>query len=166
MSDIEAINQQLEDAQAHADDSTQYLSFTIDKEEFAVDITTVREVKGWTQTTRLPNKPEYLRGVLNLRGTIIPIFDLRARFGRGRTEANVKHVIIVLAIEGRTMGILVDAVADILNIRSEDIKPSPSREYDGHHAFISGLVALPERMVSMLDVHSVVNMPDSQDTAA
>src|ERR1700742_198571 len=77
----------------------QFLTFTIEDEEFGVDIMTVREIKGWTETTRLPNAPEFMRGVMNLRGLIIPIFDLRMRFHRGRTEATAKHVVIILAVK-------------------------------------------------------------------
>src|SRR6201994_2991488 len=80
-------------------DACQFLTFTVGDEEYGVDIMTVREIKGWTETTRLPNTPEYMRGVMNLRGLIIPIFDLRARFTRQLTQANASHVVIILAVE-------------------------------------------------------------------
>jgi len=99
----------------------QFLTFTVNAEEYGVDIMTVREIKGWTEITHLPNSPEYMRGVMNLRGLIIPIFDLRARFKRELTEASVKHVVIILAVRERNIGILVDTVSDILTVNEGDI---------------------------------------------
>src|ERR1700761_7430964 len=84
--------------------SQQFLTFTGDGEEYGVDIMTVREIKGWTETTRLPNSPAFMRGVMNLRGLIIPIFDLRARFVGALTEANSSHVVIILAVAERNIG--------------------------------------------------------------
>src|SRR3954471_20136663 len=90
----------------------QFLTFTVMNEVFGVDIMTVREIKGWTETTRLPNAPEFMRGVMNLRGLIIPIFDLRTQFHRGLTDATAKHVVIILAVGERNIGVLVDTVSD------------------------------------------------------
>ena len=134
----------------------QFLTFTVEKEEYGVDIMTVREIKGWTETTRLPNAPEFMRGVMNLRGLIIPIFDLRTRFHRGLTEATPKHVVIILAVGARNIGILVDTVSDILNVGSDQIKPAPSMDTRADMqvdaAFISGLISLDDRMVVLLNV--------------
>lgn len=138
-------------------DTVQFLTFTIGKEEYGVDIMMVREVKGWAETTRLPNMPEYLRGVLNLRGIIIPIFDLRARFGGGLTQANEKHVVIILAVGTRTLGILVDAVSDILTVGNDDIKPSPETQTTIADKFVSGLIAVEGRMVVLLDISSLLS---------
>src|ERR1700759_397963 len=98
------------DKNAESGDSLQFLTFSVNGEEYGVDIMTVREIKGWTETTRLPNTPACMRGVMNLRGLIIPIFDLRARFTETLTEANANHVVIILAVDERNIGILVDAV--------------------------------------------------------
>lgn len=133
-------------------DSLQFLTFTIGKEEYGVDIMKVREVKGWSATTRLPNTPEYMRGVLNLRGIVIPIFDLRARFGGGITEATEKNVIIILAVGERIAGILVDAVSDIITVQSGDIKPAPRTDNVLEDAFVSGLIALDQKMVALLEM--------------
>lgn len=138
---------------ALASSTVQFLTFTIGKEEYGVDIMMVREVKGWADTTRLPNTPEYVRGVLNLRGIIIPIFDLRARFGGGLTNANEKNVVIILAVGARTIGILVDTVSDIITVPHSDIKASPDAgmtELDDK--FVSGLIAVEGRMVVLLDI--------------
>jgi len=139
-------------------DTVQFLTFTIGKEEYGVDIMMVREVKGWAETTRLPNTPEYIRGVLNLRGIIIPIFDLRARFGGGLTQATEKNVVIILAVGERTIGILVDTVSDILTVASEDIKTSPDTDAtDIDDKFVNGLIAVEERMVVLLDISILLN---------
>lgn len=130
----------------------QFLTFTVESEEYGVDIMTVREIKGWTETTRLPNSPEFMRGVMNLRGLIIPIFDLRARFKRGVTEATAKHVVIILAVGNRNIGILVDTVSDILNTSSDQIKPAPAADTQVAAEFISGLISLDNRMVVLLNV--------------
>ncbi len=135
----------------------QYLTFTVMGEEYGVDIMTVREIKGWTESTRLPNAPECQRGVMNLRGTIIPIFDLRARFGHGLTEADAKHVVIILAVGSRIIGVLVDAVSDILTVSSDDVKPAPAMQSGEQGDYISGLISLEERMVVLLDIEPLFN---------
>ncbi len=130
----------------------QFLTFTVGNEEYGVDIMTVREIKGWTETTRLPNSQEFMRGVMNLRGLIIPIFDLRARFHMGITDATAKHVVIILAIGERNIGILVDTVSDILDASAEQIKTAPEGDTQIDSDYISGLISLEERMVVLLDV--------------
>lgn len=130
----------------------QFLTFTVESEEYGVDIMTVREIKGWTETTRLPNSPEFMRGVMNLRGLIIPIFDLRTRFRRGLTEVTPKHVVIILAVGERNIGILVDTVSDILDASADQIKPAPTADAQIDAAFISGLISLENRMVVLLNV--------------
>lgn len=136
---------------AQKDNVQQFLTFTVGREEYGVDIMTVREIKGWTETTRLPNAPEFMRGVMNLRGLIIPIFDLRTRFNLGPTEATPKHVVIILAVGERTIGILVDTVSDILDANANQIKPAPT-DSQADAAFISGLISLENRMVVLLSV--------------
>jgi purine-binding chemotaxis protein CheW len=129
----------------------QFLTFTIGREEYGVDIMKVREIKAWSDTTRLPNAPDYMRGVMNLRGLIIPIFDLRCRFGMGLTEANEKNVVIILAVGTRTIGILVDTVSDILTAHAGEIKPAPKMD-TVNDEYLNGLISLEERMVALLDV--------------
>lgn len=140
----------------HADDSVslQFLTFSVGSETYGVDIMTVREIKGWEEVTRLPNSPVHMRGVMNLRGLIIPIFDLRARFGLGQTDANEKNVVIILAIAGRIVGILVDAVSDILTTNSSEIKPPPNMETVDAE-FLNGLISVEERMVVLLNVEKL-----------
>ncbi len=135
-----------------ANNSQQFLSFTIGSEEYGVDIMTVREIKGWQEITRLPNTPDFMRGVMNLRGLIIPIFDLRMRFHHELTSASAKHVVIIMAMGERNIGVLVDTVSDILDVASEQIKPAPNADSDAKAAYINGLISLENRMVVTLNV--------------
>lgn len=131
----------------------QYVTFTVGEEEYGIDILAVREIRGWSTESRLPNQPDYVRGVVNLRGIIIPIFDLRARFGGGITVVGKRHVVVVVQVGGRTRGILVDAISDILSIVPDQIKAPPaitSGMIDAH--YLSGLYTIENRMVTLLDV--------------
>lgn len=134
----------------------QFLTFTIGTEEYGIDIMTVREIKGWTETTRLPNTPDYMRGVMNLRGLIVPIFDLRARFTGVLTETTPKHVTIVLAAGARTVSILADTVSDILTVANGEIKPSPEVDTSIDQRYVSGLIAVESRMVVVLDIEKLL----------
>lgn len=131
----------------------QYVSFTVGTEEYGVNILAVREIRGWTPESRLPNLPDYVRGVINLRGIIIPIFDLRARFGGGKTEVTKRHVVVVIQVGERTRGILVDAISDILAIGPDAIKPPPDVDSGLIDAeYLSGLYTAENRMVTLLNV--------------
>lgn len=136
--------------------SQQFLTFTIGEEEYGIDIMTVREIKGWSDTTRLPNTPDYMRGVMNLRGLIIPIFDLRARFTQQLTAATAKHVTIVIAAGDRTVSILADTVSDILTVSGDEIKPAPEMESTIDGRYVTGLIAVGERMVVVLDLETLL----------
>ena len=134
----------------------QFISFKIGDEEYGVDIMAIREIKGWTDTTELPDSPPHLRGVINLRGAIIPVFDLRARFSGQLTEATPRHVTIVVTVGRRVLGILVDAVADIITVAAGDIQPVPELERGERSRFLSGLVTVEGRMVALLDLESML----------
>jgi purine-binding chemotaxis protein CheW len=135
--------------------SAQFITFTIGTEEYGVDIMAVREIKGWTETTSVPKAPEHVRGVINLRGIIVPIFDLRARFGQGTTQTTKSHVVIIVAIGTRVVGLLVDAVSDILTIERAEIRPIPDMERAAEDAFLEGLVALDQRMVTLVSLEGL-----------
>ena len=147
-------------------DNSQFLTFTVGEEVFGLDIMMVREIKGWTEVTRLPNSPEFLRGVMNLRGVIIPIFDLRCRFGIGLTAAESKHVIIIIALEKRSIGILVDAVSDILTVGLGEVKAAPSMENQSSidEKYVSGLISVDQRMVILLDVERLFESETAKTT--
>ena len=138
----------------HAGSGTtqQFVTFTIGDEEYGVDIMAVREIKGWSETTMLPNAPEYMRGVLNLRGLIVPIFDLRRRFGGQHTETTKLHVIIIIAVGDRMLGLLVDAVSDILSVGEEEVRGVPKMNRRVDDEYLSGLVTVKDRMVALLHV--------------
>lgn len=140
-----------------ASDVRQYISFTIGAEEYGVDIMAIREIKGWTEATELPDSPPHLRGVINLRGAIIPVFDLRARFTGHLTQATARHVTIVVTVGPRVLGILVDAVADIITVAGSDIQPVPDLEQGTRARFLSGLVAVEGRMVALLDLETMLH---------
>ena len=152
-------------------DQQQFVSFTVGAEEYGIDIMQVREIKGWTEVTALPNQPPHMRGVMNLRGVIVPIYDMRARFGQGLTQATGTHVVIIVQVHDKTVGILVDAVSDILSVRSDQISPIPEVEYSDTARFLEGMVTVNERMVAVMSLeklirNDVANFPDIAAHAA
>ena len=96
----------------------QFISFAIGDDQYGVDIMAVREIKGWTDITHLPKQPDYVRGVLNLRGAIVPIVDLRCRFGQGLTETTPLHIVIIVQVDGRLIGLIGDRVLDIVSVEA------------------------------------------------
>ncbi|MGF1454284.1 MAG: chemotaxis protein CheW [Alphaproteobacteria bacterium] len=130
----------------------QFVSFAIDDEYYCVDIIAVREIKGWTSVTKLPNQPEYVRGVLNLRGVVVPIIDLRCKFGLGLTDATPTHVVIIVQIETRLVGLLVDRVSDILQVETERFQAVPEACGLTGAKYLSGLVTVNEQMIALLEL--------------
>ena len=130
----------------------QLIAFSIDEQIYGVEITTVREIRAWNGATPLPNTREYVRGVINLRGIIVPIFDLRARFGMGLTTTSVMHVIIIVASGDRTLGLLVDTVSDIITVGQSEIRPVPEMGVNSGEQYLGGLVALEDRMVTLVSL--------------
>src|SRR6201996_2912437 len=137
----------------------QFITFRSGEQEFGADIMTIREIRGWTETTPLPHTPDYVRGVINLRGVVLPVVDLKSRLGRAQTGANPKHVIVVVEAVGRTIGLLVDAVSDILAVTAGEVQPSPDLARDVQTAFVDGIAVLGERMVTILSMERLVQSP-------
>ncbi len=135
--------------------SIQLIAFSIGEQAYGVEITTVREIRAWNGATPLPNTREFVRGVVNLRGTIVPIFDLRARFGAGVTEATKTHVVVVLAVGEKWIGILVDAVSDILTVQKNDIHSVPEGE-NMDSELLNGIVTHDSKMLGLIDLEAVV----------
>ncbi|MGE0385473.1 MAG: chemotaxis protein CheW [Gammaproteobacteria bacterium] len=138
-------------------DSGQFLTFILGNEEYGVDILRVQEIKGWDSATEIPNAPEYVRGVINLRGTIVPIIDLRRRFNLASAEYGKTTVVVVLKVHAaagttRTMGFVVDAVSDVYNVAAEQIQPPPDVGDVTDAAFVKALATVNEKMVILLDV--------------
>jgi len=126
------------------------LTFQVGKQEYAIDIMSVREIRGWSKATPLPHAPAFVRGVINLRGTVLPIVDLADRLGMGRTETNERNVIIVVHTGKETVGLLVDAVSDILAINKTDLQTPPEMSADNNQTFVSALIIADERMIRIL----------------
>lgn len=147
-----------DDQMGFASDGDQYLTFALGEEQYGVQILRVQEIKGYTGVTRIPNTPDYVKGVLNLRGTIVPIVDLRMKFGMEQQEYDKKTVIIVVEVKGRIMGIIVDAVSDVMNIAAKDIQPAP--EFGGavDVGFINGIGSYGEKLVAFLDIDRVLSV--------
>lgn len=141
---------------AATDAAKQFITFTLGAEEFGIDIMLVREIKGWTETTALPKTPHYMRGVINLRGVIVPILDLRARFGMGPTEPSQTHVIIIVTAGARITGLLVDAVSDIVSVEPETVRPVPDMGPTVGERFVDGLAALGDRMVTLVSLDALI----------
>ena len=142
--------------QVNTQNSLQLIAFSIGEQTYGVEITTVREIRAWNGATPLPNTREYVRGVINLRGTIVPIFDLRARFGDGQTSPTKNHVVVVMSVGDKWVGILVDAVSDILTVSKDDIHNVP----EGNSVdteLLNGIVTHENRMVGLIDLHAVIS---------
>ncbi|WP_370280003.1 chemotaxis protein CheW [Pontibacterium sp.] len=139
----------------------QYLSFIIAEEEYGVDILRVQEIKGWSKTTPIPNTPDYIKGVMNLRGAIVPIIDLRERFGLPPLEYGPMTVVIVLSVQceerERLMGIVVDAVSDVYNVKPEDLKPAPDLGGKLRSEFVKGLATVDEKLMIVIEIDSLLN---------
>jgi purine-binding chemotaxis protein CheW len=135
---------------ARSGEGHELIAFRIGDQEFCVDIMAVRELRGWTQTTPLPDSPAYVRGVINLRGSVLPVIDMAARIGLPLSEAGPRNVIIVVCIADQLVGLLVDSVCDILATADDDLQATPALASDSLQAFVVGLVTVEERMIAML----------------
>jgi purine-binding chemotaxis protein CheW len=135
-----------------AADLNQFISFAIGDDQYGVDIMAVREIKGWSQICALPRQPGYMRGVLNLRGIMVPILDLRCRFGQGMTQATPLHVIMVVQIGDRPVGLLADRVLDIVDVEPTKIQAVPRVAEAARIDFLSGLVTVESGMIALIDL--------------
>ena len=135
----------------------QFLTFRLDGQEYGIAILKVQEIKGWDKMTPIPNSPPYVKGVLNLRGVIVPVFDLRLRFGLPETVRDAFTVIIVVNIGGRMAGIVVDAVSDVINVSLEQQCAAPEYEGQQNREFIKGLAQVDDKLLILLDIDRMVN---------
>jgi len=143
-------------------DKREFLTFMLAGEEYGVDILRVQEIKGWDEVTNIPNTPDYIRGVINLRGTIVPIIDMRLRFKLESKEYDATTVVVVLRVKNengndRTMGVVVDAVSDVYNVPHNDIKPSPDFGMAVDTEFVNGLATVDDKMVIVLNIDHMLN---------
>ncbi|MDH5710962.1 MAG: chemotaxis protein CheW [Gammaproteobacteria bacterium] len=140
----------------------QYLTFMLADEEYGVDILRVQEIRGWDGATAIPNAPDYVLGVVNLRGVVVPIFDLRKRFNLDKVEFNSETVTVVVKVEHdkgeRTIGMVVDGVSDVYNITAENINSAPEVGGSVSMEFIKGLATVNNQMIILLDVDELINV--------
>jgi purine-binding chemotaxis protein CheW len=147
-------------------DRTQFITFAIGSDQYGVDIMSVREIKGWSDITHLPKQPDFVRGVLNLRGVMVPIIDLRCRFGQGMTEATPMHIVIIVQIGARQVGLLGDRVLDIVSIDPAQIQPVPRVAQTTRIDFLAGLVTIESGMIALIDLLHLLSVSESDDGPA
>ena len=146
----------------------EYLTFRLGAEEYGIDILKVQEIRGYEQPTRIANAPSFIKGVVNLRGVIVPIVDLRLRFGLGSAEYNSFTVVIILNVGGRVIGIVVDSVSDVLELTAGQIKPAPEMSSNLDNGCITGIGAIHsgqgeearERMLILMDIERLMSSSD------
>ncbi len=144
-------NQHSASDHASAADWRQYVAFELDDQFYGVEITSVREIRQWSPTTVLPNQPHYGRGVLDIRGEVVPVYDLRARFGGPLVDVNESSVVLIVSIDERSIGILVDAVSDIIGLRASDLRQVPDGARESEHEAVTSLANHENRMIALLD---------------
>jgi purine-binding chemotaxis protein CheW len=143
-------------ADAAGSDVSEFISFAIGDDQYGVNIMAVREIKEWSNVTPLPKQPDYMRGVLNLRGVIVPILDLRCRFGQGLTAATPMHIVLIVQIAGRPIGLLADRVLDIVSFEKSQIQPVPKVVESGRINFLSGLAVTGGEMLALIALDHVL----------
>jgi purine-binding chemotaxis protein CheW len=140
---------------------SQFLSFTLGNDDYGIDILRVQEIRGWEEVRKIPNTPDYIKGVMNLRNTVVPIVDLRIRFGLENIEYLPTTVIIVLSVElageQHVMGVVVDAVSDVIDVNDDEIRKSPNFGATVDTKYINGMVMLGKRMVILLNTEKLLN---------
>ncbi|WP_370401346.1 chemotaxis protein CheW [Sulfitobacter sp. JB4-11] len=137
------------------------LTFRLAEQEYSLDIMSVREIRGWTHATPLPHAPRYMKGVINLRGTVLPVMDLAERLGLPSREQSERNVIIVVKHEDMMTGLLVDAVSDIVALTSDDLQPPPELTSAAAAGVVSALTLIEERMIRVLDLAATVDVAES-----
>ena len=137
----------------------EYLTFRLDQEEFGIDILKVQEIRGYEPPTRIANAPDFMKGVVNLRGTIVPIVDMRLKFGCSKAEYNSFTVVIILNLKARVVGIVVDSVSDVMELPAESLRPRPEIESVIDPACITGLGSVGDRMLILLDIEQLMSSP-------
>ena len=150
----------VDDLTGFAADGNQFLTFLLLDEEYGIDILQVQEIKNYSHITPIPNTPPYVKGAMNLRGTVVPIVDLRCKFDMPEAEYNQYTVIIVVMIQERVVGMVVDAVSDVLNVGSEDFEPAPSLGGGVDTSFMKGLAKNGDRLITLLNIDKVIGLSD------
>ena len=147
-------------------DGSQFLTFQLGEELYGVDILRVQELKGYTTVTKIPNTPSYIKGVMNLRGTIVPIVELRVTFGMETVDYTMLSVIVVVVVRDRIMGLVVDSVSDVLNISKKDIQAPPQFGTKVDVSFLNGIANCGDKLVALLNIDRLLTDGDLQVAAA
>lgn len=157
---MSSANAPVQNGKGPGEESHQVLTFVLGKETYGVDILRVQEIRGWSAVTKIPHAPPHVLGVLNLRGSIVPIVDLRMRFSLDRAEYTTVTVIIVVSVISaagrRDFGVVVDGVSDVVDVNPEQVKAAPELGAKGATDYIRGLVPVAERMVVLLDIDRLI----------
>ncbi|CDM56453.1 MULTISPECIES: chemotaxis protein CheW [Rhizobium] len=146
------------------DGDRELIAFRIGDQEFCVNVMSVREIRGWTPATAMPHSPGYMKGVINLRGAVLPIIDLSARLGMPPTVPTARHVIIVAQVHRKVVGLLVDAVSDILTVTEDNVQPTPEIASELQRQFARGILAIDKRMICLLELEAI--FPETESEAA
>ncbi|EBA06615.1 Putative chemotaxis scaffold protein, CheW1 [Sagittula stellata E-37] len=139
-----------------ADTQFEFITFSAGGQNYCLEITQIREIRRWTPVTALPHTPKDVLGVMNLRGAVIPIFDLASRFGLGSTPANERNVVIVAAMEGTTIGLLVESVSEILSVEKSAIQETPDIKSEATRHSILGMISVDDTMVRVVNLDAVL----------
>lgn len=138
----------------------EYLTFRLGAEEYGIDILKVQEIRGYDTVTQIANAPEFIKGVTNLRGTIVPIIDLRIKFNLGRVEYDQFTVVIILNLSDRVVGIVVDSVSDVLSLSGDQIRPAPEFGSAVDTRYVTGIGSLDSRMLILVDIERLMSGAD------
>ena len=149
-----------EAARAQAQASGEFLTFRLGAEEYGIDILKVQEIRSYEQPTRIANAPEFIKGVVNLRGVIVPIVDLRLKLGCATADYNSFTVVIVLNVKGRVVGAVVDSVSDVLELASDAIRSAPEMSSVADTSFITGIGSVNDRMLILMDIEGLMASAD------
>jgi purine-binding chemotaxis protein CheW len=142
---------------AHAGE---FLTFRLGEEEYGIDILRVQEIRSYEQPTRIANAPAFIKGVVNLRGVIVPIVDLRLKLGCANADYNSFTVVIVLNVRGRVVGAVVDSVSDVMELTKDHVKPAPEMNASVDTSFITGIGSVGERMLILMDIEALMSSAD------
>ncbi|HVY60609.1 MAG TPA: chemotaxis protein CheW [Planctomycetota bacterium] len=139
---------------------SQFLTFTLGDEEYGIDLLKVQEIKGCPAITRIPNTPPHIRGVMNLRGAVVPVLDLRARFGLPEPADRKLAVIILVNIRAKIVGLVVDAVSDVLDVKREDVEAAPALGDGIDTTFLTGMAKAGEKLILLLDLDRIAGLSE------
>jgi purine-binding chemotaxis protein CheW len=156
----------INDAQLDPGKRAELIAFNIGEQEFCVNTTSVREIRGWTPTTALPHAPDFVLGVVNLRGVVLPIVDLAVRLGFPSTQPTARHAIIVVEAGDQVVGLLVDGVSNIFTADEEQIQSTPEIAADTARLYVRGVIAMDGRLIGVMDIANLLPAPSKEPVAA